>query len=190
LEAIRAFVAVPVSDEIEQLVSEVERDLKTVAANVKWVRPENIHITLKFLGNTTQDTIDGLCGALPEALRGRHRFDVLIAGAGTFPPGGKAPRVVWIGLQDGTDGLIEVAGMVEAVTSSLGFEKEERPFRPHLTIGRVRRGSGRLKELADRVAGIRFNPLKLGVDRVNLVRSRLGPQGPTYTVLESFALER
>jgi 2'-5' RNA ligase len=188
VETIRAFVAVPVTDQVRQLVFDVEGDLKTVAANVKWVRPENVHVTLKFLGNITPEDVESLCRTLPDALRGQDSFDVILAGTGTFPPGRKAPRVVWIGMQEGRDRLVEVAGRVEAATLSLGFEKEERPFRPHLTIGRVRRGSGRLRELADRVAGLEFNPLKLGVDRVNLMRSRLSPQGPTYTVLGSFAL--
>jgi 2'-5' RNA ligase len=147
-----------------------------------------VHVTLKFLGNISQQDVDGLHRVLPDAVRGLERFDILLAGTGTFPPGGRAPRVIWVGMQEGSDRLIEVAGRVEAATSSLGFKQEARPFKPHLTIGRVRRGSGRLRELADRVAGLEFNPLKLGVDRVNLMRSRLSPQGPTYTVLESFAL--
>jgi 2'-5' RNA ligase len=189
MEKIRAFIAVPATDEVRALIGQIEGELKPVGADVKWVEPGNVHITLKFLGNIDPDQVNGLCQALSDALRGSASFDVLVEGTGTFPSGRRAPRVVWIGLTDGKEGLIDLAGKVEGACSSLGFEQEDRPFKPHLTIGRVRRGSAYLRDLSDRVGRVEFNPLKLRVDRVNLVKSKLSPQGPTYTVLESSALE-
>jgi 2'-5' RNA ligase len=188
LESIRAFVAVPATDEVKKLVAELEGNLRGGGADVKWVEPENVHITLKFLGSIGQADVDNLADVLPDAVGGANAFDVTVSGCGTFPPG-RRPRVVWIGLADGKEHLADLAYAVEEICASLGFAKEKRPFRPHVTIGRVRRGSGGLSELAEQVSGIRFNPLKLRVEGVNLVRSKLSPQGPTYTVLESFALE-
>jgi 2'-5' RNA ligase len=188
LENIRAFIAVPATDEIKKLVGEVEGRLRGGGADVKWVEPKNVHITLKFLGNIDQPDVDNLTESLPGALTGASAFDITVSGCGTFPSG-RRPRVVWIGLADGKERLVDLASAVEEICASLGFAKEKRPFRPHLTIGRVRRGSGALPDLAEQVSGVRFNPLKLKVEGVNLVRSKLSPQGPTYTVLESFALE-
>jgi 2'-5' RNA ligase len=188
LEKIRAFIAVPTSEEIRTLVGDLEGNLAGVGADVKWVKPHNVHITLKFLGNVTQADVDSLINTIPGVLEGVSAFDVQVSGTGTFPPG-RWPRVVWVGLAEGKEHLAGLGARVEGACASLGFEKEKRPFRPHLTIGRVRRGSRALPDLAEQVGSITFNPLKLRVDEVNLVRSRLSPQGPTYTILESFALE-
>ena len=188
MEKIRAFIAVPTSEEIRSLVADLEGNLAGVGADVKWVKPHNVHITLKFLGNVTPTDVDNLINTLPGVLKGVSPFDVLVSGTGTFPPG-RWPRVVWVGLGEGMDDLAGLGARVEDACTALGFEKEKRPFKPHLTIGRVRRGSRALPELAEQVGTIAFNPLKLRVDEVNLVRSRLSPQGPTYTILESFALE-
>ena len=187
-EMLRAFIAVAVSDEIRSVVETIESELKRIGADVKWVRPGNVHLTLKFLGNVRPDDVERLKAALGEALEGARAFEVKVAGLGTFPRGRGKPRVVWMGLEEGVDDLKSLAGRVDDASASVGFERESRSFAGHLTIGRSRRGGGRLVELAEGVQELRFNPLQLKVDRVNLVRSRLSPEGPTYTVLESFAL--
>jgi 2'-5' RNA ligase len=187
-DRIRAFIAVSVSDEIRSAVHSVETELKSVGADIKWVRPENVHITLKFLGNIRQEDLEGLKSALTGAIEGECAFEATVDGLGTFPRGGGKPRVVWMGLEAGVEDLTRLAAIVEDACASVGFERERRPFAGHLTIGRSRRGGGRLRELAERVPQVRFNPLQLKVDEVNLVRSRLSPEGPTYTVLESFTL--
>jgi 2'-5' RNA ligase len=189
VDKIRAFVAVPMTDEVKKVVTEIEDELKEARADVKWVAPDNVHVTLKFLGDVLVESVDGLVRALGEALRSERSFDVVLSGTGTFPHGKRAPRVVWIGMEEGKERLAGIALNVEEACSRLGFEKEARPFRPHLTIGRVRRGSGNLDRLGERVERVEFKPLKLVVNRVNLVRSKLSPRGPAYTVLESFALE-
>ena len=188
MEKIRSFIAVPVTEEVRLLIARIEGELRQVGAAVKWVRPDNVHVTLKFLGNISEADVDGLTDVLGRSLAESAAFDVVLARVGTFPEGHKLPRVIWVGLEDGKDALCDAAATVEAACASLGFEAEERQFKPHLTIGRVRRGSPYLKELAHRVAQLEFNPLKVHVDRVNLMRSRLSPKGPTYTVLSSFAL--
>ena len=189
METIRAFIAVPASDEVRHLVRDVVSGLRWAGAEVKWVEPENVHFTVKFLGNIRQEDAQKLGRGLSDALRDTGGFDVMITKAGTFPGGRKAPRVVWLGLGEGFETLKDVALKVEDACAGLGFERETRPFKAHLTIGRVRRGSPKLAELAEAVAQVEFKPLKLEVDRVNLTRSRLSPRGPTYTVIESVALK-
>jgi 2'-5' RNA ligase len=190
LHKIRTFIAVSVDDEVRQAVAALESDLSQAGADVKWVEPHNIHLTLKFLGDTKTRQLAAICEALREALRGSPAFDLTLLGTGTFPPRGPRVRVVWVGATEGKDGLADLARKVEDACALQGFAKEQRPFSCHLTIGRVRPGARRLAELSARVAEARFNPLKVRIDRVNLVRSELSPKGPTYTVLESFALEQ
>jgi 2'-5' RNA ligase len=190
LHKIRTFIAVSVSDEARQAVAALEGDLRQAGADVKWVEPHNIHLTLKFLGDTKTRQLDAICEGLRMAVRGVPAFDLMLAGTGTFPPRGPRVRVVWVGATDGKEGLVDLARRVEDACALQGFAKDERPFSPHLTIGRVRPGARRLAELSARVAEARFNPLKVAIDRVNLIRSELSPKGPTYTVLESFPLER
>ena len=190
MDKIRVFIAVPIPDEVKKVVGEVEDELSQAGADVKWVVPGNVHITLKFLGNILVDSVDVLVRPLADGLRGERSFEVTLAGTGTFPHGRRAPRVVWIGMEDGKERLAEIAGSVEETCFRLGYEKEDRPFRPHLTIGRVRRGSCNLARLSEHVEKVEFKPLKMKVNRVNLVRSKLSPRGPAYTVLESFTLEQ
>jgi 2'-5' RNA ligase len=189
VERVRAFIAIPVSEEIRREAREVVGRLRRAGASVKWVEPENMHITLKFLGDISPDDVENLRKNLAEVLEGHRPFEMTAAGVGCFPSGRRAPRVVWIGLEGETERLGELAAGVECACGQSGFEAETRPFRAHLTIGRVRRESGNLRELTEAVGAAAFNPLKLRVDRVNLVRSRLSPKGPTYTVLESISLE-
>ncbi len=190
METMRTFIAIPVSEEGREAVSRIEEDLGSVGADVKWVEPRNIHITVKFLGNVETRRISDLSAALTGSLKGTKSFEITLAGMGTFPPGKRNVRVVWIGITEGKEHLVEAAARVEEACATQGFAKEDRPFSPHLTIGRVRRESGPLADLARQVANLEFNPLKVRIDRVNLMRSELSPKGPTYTVLESFALEQ
>jgi 2'-5' RNA ligase len=188
LETLRTFIAVPVSDEVRATVARVEEDLASLGADVKWVDPRSVHLTLKFLGNLEAARVGDIASALRTALAGTDALPIAVAGAGTFPPGRKNVRVVWLGITEGKAALVEIAARVDEACAALGFAREERPFSPHLTIGRVRRESGRLADLAHGVGAIEFNPLKVDIDRVNLMRSELSPKGPTYTVLDSFAL--
>jgi len=190
VDKIRTFVAVPVSDQARDAVTSAEDDLRRAGADVKWVEARNIHITLKFLGNVETGQLDQLQAALRSALAGVKPLEITLSGTGTFPSGKKHVRVVWVGITEGKQDLVKVAAAVEEGCAGLGFAREERPFSPHLTIGRVRRESGQLAELAARVSGYQFNPLKVEIDRVNLMRSELSPKGPTYTVLETVALEQ
>ena len=190
METIRTFVAVPVGEEIERTVERVEAALKRSRAGVKWVKPANVHITLKFLGGVEAGRLSEVSEALGRALEGVPAFDAAVSGVGTFPPNPARARVVWLGLTEGLEDMKSLAARVEEAMAEIGFAKEKRPFKSHLTIGRVRRGAGGLDVLGKSIAEVEFKPLKLAVDRVNLVKSELTPSGAIYTVLEEFGLER
>lgn len=190
METIRTFIAVPVGEDVERAVETVEGALKRSRSDVKWVRPGNVHITLKFLGNIQSGRIGEIARGLAAALEGARGFDATVSGVGTFPRNPRRARVVYMGLSEGASEMAELAARIEDGMAALGFEKEKRPFKSHLTIGRVRRGARRLDELGKAIAGAEYKPLKLGVDRVNLVKSELTPSGAIYTILETFGLER
>lgn len=190
METIRSFIAVPVGEEVEKAVEVVEAGLMRSRADVKWVRPGNVHITLKFLGSVETARIDEISGALDRALRGASAFDAAISGVGTFPPNPRRARIVYMGLAEGVEEMRGLAGRAEDAMAKLGFEREKRPFKSHLTIGRVKRGARRLEDLGRSIDTAEYKPLKLRVDRVNLVKSELTPSGAIYTTLQTFGLER
>ena len=148
---------------------------------VRWTKPENVHLTLKFLGDVREEALEDLRAVLSEACAGHASFDVGLAGLGAFPSARRA-RILWFGIDEGAEALISLAADVGGALASLGFEREKRSYTPHLTLGRIR----------DRPAALDLpNPRKLGfrVQRVELVESTLTDRGATYETIEAFALK-
>lgn len=183
----RAFVAVKISDAAREEVARLQEKLKMAGADVKWVEPENLHLTLKFLGETGEDRIGRLRQELQAVLQARASFTFTLEGLGAFPRPEQA-RVVWVGTGEGKERLIELAREVEEICSRSGFPAEQRPFSPHLTIGRVRSGK-LLPELAQQIQALPFRASSpTPADRVVLFRSTLSPRGPVYTPLREILL--
>ena len=135
---IRTFVAIDISDEARSNLDEVIDELKPRVAGVKWVRSKGIHLTLKFLGNVPESMISSI-GSVLEETSGRVKpFDVSVNSLGAFPNPRRA-RVIWVGLDEPTGNLSALAKNIDRGMETLGFEPESREFRPHLTIGRVRK---------------------------------------------------
>lgn len=190
MEFIRSFIAVPVGEEVEKAVEKVQGALRRSRADVKWVRPGNVHITLKFLGDVEAGRLDEVSAILKRALEGARAFDAAVSGVGTFPANPLRARVVYMSLSEGAEYMKDLAARAEEAMASAGFEREKRPFKSHLTIGRVRRGARGLDKLGKSLAEVEYKPLKLCMDRVNLVKSELTPSGAIYTILKTFGLER
>ncbi len=187
-QSLRTFVAIPLEPSVRKAVAAWQRSLATRLAGIKWVEEDNLHLTLKFLGDTPGHAIEGVCAAL-EAVAAAHRpFDVVLRGAGTFPPAG-SPRVLWVGAEGG-DALIALHRGVELGLEDLGWRPEPRSFRPHLTVGRVRQPGPRRDVVAalaaarDRLWG------EMRVTGFALLESRLTPRGPIYRTLAHFMLAR
>jgi len=182
----RLFVALNLPSEIRDRLAAAQDRLRRVQADVSWVRAENIHVTLKFLGETEEKRLERIRPALHEVARAGAPFSMGIAGVGSF--GGRVPRVVWVGVGDGAEPLVGLAGRIETALARLGFPKERRGFTAHLTLGRVRSGRNAEALLAglQEVQAEQFGTLAAAA--FELMQSELRPSGSVYTVLERFPL--
>ena len=133
----RTFIAIELSSEIKESLAQAQSHLKYAGADVKWVTPENIHLTLKFLGEIPEEKCENVKAALDEIAKTTASFELSIKDIGAFP-NIEFPRVIWIGLDKGAKESTELAAKVDEALSKLGFAKETRPFAAHLTIGRIR----------------------------------------------------
>lgn len=178
----RAFIAIELSPEIKDSLSVIQSHLKYSGADVKWVAVNNIHLTLKFLGDITEEKCEKIKSVLDDIGALTKPFDISIKDIGTFP-NINYPRVVWVGLDKGTAESKVLAENIAEGILKLGFEKDARAFEPHLTIGRVRSPKNKeaLKEkiLTAQIPVTKPHP----VSSVALFQSILSPKGPTYTKL-------
>lgn len=149
---------------------------------VRWIRPENVHLTLKFLGDVRGEALEELRALLVEACAGRESFDVGLLGLGAFPSARHA-RILWAGVGAGSEELRSLAADLDAAFAPLGFEREERSYTPHLTLGRIR---GRPANLDLSVPASR--ELRFQAQRVELVESTLTESGVIYETVKAFDL--
>ncbi len=185
----RLFVAVDLPDEVKQRLALIRRTLQTSGWKARWTNPDIAHLTLKFIGDYPVDSIDTLRSALRESLGSARGFTIKTRSPGAFP-NSRRPRVIWLGVGDAPGALARLVSTVEATTRTLGIEPDDRAFRPHLTIARVRPDeSGTITDVDARFAELaRADDIEFDVDHVTLYRSELGGGGPTYTVVERFDL--
>jgi 2'-5' RNA ligase len=175
----RIFVAVLLSPALLERVLEVRERLGEAAARLRWVAPENLHLTLRFLGALADAQVARVVEAAREAAAAASPFEITLAGMGAFPSG-RAPRAVWVGVADGADRLVALAASLEAALRRRRLPPADRPFRPHLTVARVR-GEGRPVDLSAVLPGPEACPI--GTQRVDVlavVESTLRPSGPIY----------
>ncbi len=183
----RTFIAVEVPVDAKNRIAELENRLKGTGTDIKWVEPGNIHITLKFLGDIDADQTAVIQKGLREALDAISPFALNLGRVGAFPDLNR-PRVFWVSVEEGKDELIAMQQHIETELHARGFVREERPFSPHLTIGRVRspRGMGKLTEM---VRSSAFETESFPVTRVAVVKSDLKPDGPVYTIIDHVELD-
>ena len=187
MEKVRTFIAVELSQEIKENLKGIQEELKKANADMKWARPDNIHLTLKFLGSTPAQQIPEIAGELKSGLAGFGSFSIEIAKLGSFPEKGK-PRIIWAGVNAGSEDVIRLQGKIENSLKRFNFAQEDREYAPHQTIGRAKgfKNMERLQELMKTK-----NAVQLGnmiVENVYVIRSDLKPEGPVYTVLENILL--
>ena len=187
VEQIRSFIAIELSQDVKDSLSRLQDRLKRQVPerSVRWVRPGGVHLTLKFLGDVPATRIASISQAVETACRGFSQFTIELAGLGCFP-NPRRPRVVWVGVREPTGTLVRLQKAVEGALAELGFKPEGRPFRPHLTLGRVQRkvGHSDRQRLGELIAESDVDLLgRMTVASVNLIRSDLRPDGAVYTVL-------
>ncbi|MBZ0167973.1 2',5' RNA ligase family [Candidatus Methylomirabilis lanthanidiphila] len=187
ISTVRTFVAANLNPDLQAALARVQDRLKTTRADVGWVRPENLHLTLKFLAQVEADRIGAIGEAVAAAATGCDPIRLVFQGLGAFPRPREA-RVVWIGLSHGTEALAALQARIEAGLELLGFAREARPFTAHLTLGRVR-GPAHREQLARAIAEAPAETLgEMVLDRIELMKSNLNTGGARYSILQSFPL--
>jgi RNA 2',3'-cyclic 3'-phosphodiesterase len=187
MSLIRAFLALEISPSLQKNITGHSAALKrALSNNIRWVATENIHLTLKFLGDTSSASLQDLTHALTAIIAQQQPFDISVGGFGVFP-NPKRPRILWIGIQAPPD-LERLSRAIEATCVRLGYPPEEKHFNPHLTIGRLRDGADQ-SALLPVLQEIEIRPLgSMTVSNITLFRSDLRPQGPLYTPLSHLPL--
>ncbi len=183
---IRSFIAVNLPEELKEKIGAEIPYLKDSGADVKWVDPESMHITLKFLGYVPEEKIDQVAFVAAGVAREIRPFELIFRGTGAFPAE-TAPRVVWVGVEDPSGMLMELQKRLEEALSGLGFEKEGG-FNAHITLGRVKSPKNR-QALAGRLATLRGSLFgKIKVENIHLMKSELRPGGSLYSALSQIKL--
>lgn len=184
---VRAFVAANLDPGLKRAIALVQEQLRATRADVGWVRPENLHLTLKFLGQVAEASVQTIAEAIEAAALGDGSFRLVFAGLGAFPQP-RSARVIWVGVDEGAQGLAGLQARLEAQLEPLGFPREARPFTAHLTLGRVR-GPARREQLAAALTSMPAGPLgEMLLDRIELMKSELRPEGACHSVLRTFPL--
>lgn len=188
VELVRTFLAVPISEEVKQVIEGLSIRLKAMLPDVRFVKKENLHITLRFLGEIEQERINEIKKALINPICSFAKFKIFMAQIGAFPHI-KRPKIVWVGVKDPDQKLRELYNSVDSALTELGIPREERSFTAHLTLGRVKEGR-KLNDL-DRVLEPYFCKAfgESIVDRVTFFKSELMSEGPIYTPLMEFLFE-
>ena len=185
-ETWRTFIALPLPADWQcALAAVIEQLSQAVPQGMRWTAPGNIHLTLRFLGDTDAAAVQEIMARLRQSLPGIAAPELSLCGLGTFPAGREA-RVIWAGLAGNLERLAELRRAAESVVVSLGWPAERRPFRPHLTLGRRRDGAsdGARRAVARALAAASIPPASVWrPDVVRLYRSVLTAQGPIYTSL-------
>ena len=192
-EILRTFIAIELDETVHIAIGRVQGKFKRVAppGGVKWVAPDSIHLTLKFLGDTPRSRIPQLEAALQAACAAFTPFEFSVEGRGCFPNFHR-PRVIWVAVRDKGQTLARLQRDIERYVAPLGWPTEERGFSPHLTLGRVAKGADRATEEEIGQIVERSVVEQIGVQRVtavSLIQSDLRPTGPVYTELSSVPLK-
>ena len=186
----RLFIAVDIDEKIRHAVAQLQDEMAAEAdmkkGDVKWVRPEKMHLTLKFLGQVKDEKSVEICTVTGSAAEQHKAFDLDIETVGCF--GGKSPKVLWVGTESGSEELCALAGDIEKRLAEVGWPEEARKFSGHLTLCRIKNF-----EAGKKLAQIskNYSDIKLGtvlIDAVTVYQSQLTPTGPIYTALGSYRL--
>jgi len=184
----RLFVAIELSADVRSMLVRMQRSLRKFDGAVRWLRDDQLHLTLKFLGQIRDAAVPAVVDALDRSVSEGVGLHLRTQGAGCFPPEGRV-RVVWVGLADEGGTLRRCRSRIERSLAEMGIPRETRPFSPHLTVGRVKddRTCGRLR---DSVAAVTVPVMDQTVDAIVLMQSTLAPAGATYSQVARFEMSQ
>jgi len=186
----RSFIAIELPKDVRDFLGGIQERLKSSGADVKWVEPQNIHLTLKFLGEVDEKKLDKISGILEDIAQKGSAFKIRIASLGAFPKI-NFPRVIWVGLDKGDEETKSIARGLEEKIEKVGIPKEDRAFSSHITLGRTRSTLNRerlVQELNNLASNLGGNP-EFEVTKITLFKSTLTPKGPIYEVLKEASLK-
>jgi len=180
---IRSFIAIDLPEDLKEELKKFQSRLKKSKADVKWVRPESMHITLRFLGYLTPEEIEKAKTAINTVAKRFAPFQIQVRGWGTFPEKGR-PRVIWTGLEQGAEILEQIFNQLEKELVKLGFDKADKKFVPHLTLGRIKTS----KNLKDLIEYLNKEGTKtygnFWAEKIILFKSDLKPEGAIYSIIK------
>ena len=187
MEEIRSFIAIELTEHVLRSLREVQERLGNMPAGhfARWVRPEGVHLTLKFLGSVPANRISAVAEGMRQACVGTEPFWFDVVGLGCFP-NARRPRVLWVGIQEEGEQLVRLQRAIDREMEALGYPSEKRAFHPHLTLARIRKDarSQEQEALGHLVMTTAVGELgRVRVERVNLMRSDLRPGGAVYSQL-------
>ena len=190
---LRTFIAIDFSPEIIRKISGIIKyfKTKTPAGALKWVAPENLHLTIKFLGEVPEGNLDKIKALINQTLVDTQAFGIGVEGLGMYPSAQK-PRVIWLGIKGG-EPIIKIHERLDSQLENLDIRPDNRGFSPHLTIARVRRNTDRetVKVIGETLSAYKVDSLGVcTIDHVVLYKSDLTPKGPIYTELLSSPLNK
>jgi 2'-5' RNA ligase len=184
---IRTFLAIDLPGEVRGDLAAIQTRLKSALEGVRWTRPEGIHLTLKFFGDIDRDAIGSIADIVEKKTETFKRLSLTIGRLGAFPTVNRA-RVLWIGVEGEIEKLASLQGGMDEGFEVLGFEKETRSFKPHLTLGRARSSRGMITGLREVMESVRYDdPNPFSAEGLSLFKSELGPGGAVYTKLAYFS---
>jgi 2'-5' RNA ligase len=179
MSSVRAFLGVPLTRELQEAVRSLQSSLMARIHDIRWSRPENLHLTLHFFGNTTQENLEKIKVSMLSVKRCHRPFQVDVIGLGAFPSL-RRPRVIWLGLNP-QNRLIKLHRDCHRALHEAGLVTDSRPYAPHLTIGRARHRANELTALGNELGNQLFGHLH--IDRLILYESRLKPAGAEHRSL-------
>jgi 2'-5' RNA ligase len=184
----RTFIAIELDKTIKVTLSALIQKLDTGGRNIRWIKSQGMHLTLKFLGEVSEDKITEVKTVLGSIAKDYSRFPLSLKGTGTFPPAARIPRVVWIGIEK-NEFLQNIQARVENELHNIRFPKEKRTYHPHLTLGRVK-GPQNIETVMETLN--QYKETEFGgmtVNKITLFKSTLKPTGAEYTILSEFYLK-
>jgi len=180
---IRTFIAIPVPESVFKLQRNLKNTISEKTGKVRWVKRDQLHITLKFVGDTPEESIDDVRGAIKIIADNTKPFEIFIQGTGCFPKI-ERPRVMWIGLNGALGQLNQLVKNIHNSLDPIGFPKDEKEFNPHITLARARYPQKKTPDISS-FLNANFDPIPFRIEKFQFISSELFPNGPVYTILST-----
>ena len=178
---IRTFIAIPVPESVFVLQGNLKNTIAKKTGKVRWVKRDQLHLTLKFVGDTPEESINDVRGVMQKVSNQMTPFKIFIQGVGCFPKI-ERPRVMWVGLDGAIDKLNQLVTAVHDGLDLLGFPRAEKEFHPHITMARAKYPQKKTPDISS-FLNTTYDPIPFRIEKIQFISSELFPNGPVYTIL-------